>query len=193
MGSGKQVHNLALLTLLSFIASFATARVFTTIFPYTVVVTGSIHFHHFWYGLAMVVSIGWLAIVSNHPDTFDRIFAIIFGLGAGLVGDEIGLLLTLGNYQSGLTYVFFVGLLCFAGIAFLLLRYRTQLEEGFLSLGAGQHLLHLGVFVAGLSAIVFAFDHYDFGLIVLLLGASIAVGGLVIHRVEHPPEPLHGQ
>ena len=178
---GREVHSLALLTLLSFIASFLAARTFTTIFPTTTVVTGGIHFHHFWYGLVMVVSAGWLAIVSNHPD-LDRVFAIVFGLGAGLIGDEVGLLLTLGNYQSDLTYVFFVGVLSFSGIAYLLFRYREQLEKGLLSIRSEVHLLNIGVFVAGLSAIAWAFNHFEVGLLILLLGAWMAIAGFVLRR-----------
>ena len=178
--SGREIHGLALLTLASFITSFLAARAFTTIFPTTVVVTGGIHFHHFWYGLAMVVATGWLSIVSNHPQ-FDRVYAIVFGLGAGLIGDEVGLLLTFGNYQSGLTYEFLVGVLSFAGLAYLLFRYRERLEHGVLSLGAGERLVHVGVFVAGLSAVAWAFDHFDFGLVVLSAGLLIAVAGWSIH------------
>ncbi len=174
-------HDLAFLTLLSFIASFLVARTFTTFSPTTVVVTGGIHFHHFWYGLLMVVSAGWLAIVSNHPG-YDRVFAIVFGFGAGLIGDEVGLLLTLGDYQSELTYVFFVGVLCSAGLGYLLLRYRAQLERDVLSLGAGERLTHFGVFTAGLSAVALAYGHLTLALGVFSLGGAIMIAGIILHR-----------
>jgi len=179
--SNREVHSLAFLTLISFVASFLLARAFTTLTPTTVVVTGGIHFHHFWYGLVMVVAAGWLSIVSNHPE-FDRIYAIVFGLGAGLIGDEVGLLLTLGNYQSLLTYVFFIGVLSLSGIIYLLLRYREQLEKGVLSLGAGERLVHIGIFIAGLSAVAWAFGHLDLGFAVLSLGVLVAVSGFLFHR-----------
>jgi hypothetical protein len=180
-GSGREVHGLAFLTLASFIASFLAARAFTTVFPTTVVVTGGVHFHHFWYGLAMIVSAGWLSIASDHPQ-FDRVYAIVFGLGAGLVGDEVGLLLTFGNYQSGLTYVFFVSVLSFSAIAYLLIRFREQVERGVFSLGAGERLFHLGVFVAGLSVIAWAFDHFDIGLFALSAGVVLVAVGRFVHR-----------
>ena len=44
-------HGLLFLMFLSFIASFLIAGVFATLNPTTVVITGGIHFHHFWYGL----------------------------------------------------------------------------------------------------------------------------------------------
>ncbi len=183
--SGRDVHGLALLTLGSFIASFLIARTFTTLAPTTVVVTGGIHFHHFWYGLTMVVVAGFLAIVSDHPQ-FVRVYAIVFGLGAGLIGDEVGLLLTLGNYQSGLTYVFFVGVISFAGLAFLFYRYRTELRKGILSLGRGERTTYLGVFVAGVSALAWAFDQDVVGAVVLLLGLILTVIGVVIRRRRTP-------
>ena len=183
--SAREVHGLAFLTLGSFIVSFLVARTFTTLAPATVVVTGGIHFHHFWYGLAMVVGAGWLSIVSNHQE-FDRIYAIVFGLGAGLIGDEVGLLLTLGNYQSGLTYDFFVGVLALSGLAYLLLRYRNQLERGVLSLGAGERLLHIGIFVAGASGLALAFDLFDFGLATLSVGIVVTAAGILVRRRRQP-------
>jgi hypothetical protein len=186
--SGRQVHGLALLTLLSFIASFLIARAFTTVAPSTVVVAAGVHFHHFWYGLAMVVSAGWLAIVSDRPD-LDRVYAIVFGLGAGLIGDEVGLLLTFGDYQSDLTYVFFVGVLSLSTVGFLLFRYRKQLEGEVLSLGAGERLAHLGVFVAGLSAVAWAFDQLTLGLAIFLLGVAATASGILLRRRSRAPPP----
>jgi hypothetical protein len=177
----REVHSLALLTLGSFIASFLLARAFTTIAPTTVVYTNGIHFHHFWYGLAMVVGAGWLAIVSNHPE-FDRVYAIVFGLGAGLIGDEVGLLLTLGDYNSELTYVFFVAVLCFAGLLYLSLRYRESLERNVLSLGRGERLAHLGIFIAGASSLAWAFEYVLLGSVVLAVGLVLAIVGTVLHR-----------
>lgn len=186
--SPREVHGLAFLTLVSFTASFLIARAFTTIFPTTVVVTGGVHFHHFWYGLAMVVAAGWLAIVSNRHE-FDRVYAIVFGLGAGLIGDEVGLLLTLGDYQSGLTYDFFVGVLALAGLAYLTLRYREQLQRGVLALGAPERLVHIGVFVAGVSTIAWAFSLTYAGLGVFFLGLVIFAVGLRLKSRRTDPTP----
>lgn len=177
--SGREIHGLALLSLTSFVASFIAARAFTTLFPTTVVVSEGIHFHHFWYGLVMVVASGWLSIVSNRPQ-YDRIYAVVFGLGAGLIGDEVGLLLTLGNYYSELTYVVFVAVLSFAGLAYLVLRYRSELEDTVLSLRVGERLVHIGVFVAGVSAFFWAFGRIDLGVVMLTVGVVISVSGLAL-------------
>jgi len=180
-GRSSAEHGLAFLTLLSFVTTFLAARTFTMLAPGTVIVAGGVHFHHFWYGLAMVVGAGWLAIASTHPE-FDRVYAIVFGLGSGLIGDEVGLLLTLGDYQSELTYVFFVGVLAFAGIGLLLVRYRAQLERDVLSLGAGERMTHLGIFIACLSAVAWAFGFLATGLAVTSLGGALALSGVVLHR-----------
>jgi hypothetical protein len=179
--SGREVHVLAFLTLAAFIASFLAARAFTTLPPTTVVVTGGVHCHHFWYGLIMVVATGWLSIVSNRPQ-HDRVYAIVFGLGAGLIGDEVGLLLTLGDYQSGLTYDFFVGVLSLSGLAFLLLRYRIQLEASVVSVGRGERLSHLGIFVAGLSGFFWALGRYDLGFAFFSVGVAAAAAGVILHH-----------
>jgi uncharacterized membrane protein YhhN len=129
----------------------------------------------------MVVASGWLSIVSNRP-RYDRIYAIVFGLGAGLIGDEVGLLLTLGNYQSGLTYAFFVGVLSFSGLAYLLLRYRSQLEASVMSVGRGECLAHLGIFVAGLSGFFWALGRYDLGFAFFSVGVAAAATGVSFHH-----------
>src|SRR5713101_1381080 len=91
---------------------FFGARSFAVLNPNVVVVQGVIHFHHFWYGLGMVTLAGWLGIAFNRPRLV-RTYTIIFGLGAGLIADEVGLLLTFGQYQSDLTTDFFVGVVGF--------------------------------------------------------------------------------
>lgn len=83
------VHGLSFLGLLAFIASFIAARVFATLNPSVVVQSEGIHFHHFWYGLAMITAAGWLGIAYD-DNRYVRLYAVIFGLGGGLVGDEVG-------------------------------------------------------------------------------------------------------
>ena len=113
-------HGLAFYGTVAFVASFLGARLFATPNPTVTVVRGGIHFHHFWYGLAMVISAGWLGITLNN-ERMGRNLAIVFGLGAGLIGDEVGLLLTFGDYTSNLTEIFFV-----AAVGFIILAGRTQ-------------------------------------------------------------------
>jgi hypothetical protein len=102
-----------------------------------VVVNGGIHFHHFWYGLALVVALGWTGIALSDA-RIGRVLAIVFGLGAGLIGDEVGLLLTFGDYYSGLTEVFFVGAIGFIIVAMLLSRGRSLIEKDVFDISQGK-------------------------------------------------------
>src|SRR5919108_977888 len=100
-------HGLTFIATLAFVTSFFGSRLFATLFPTTVVMRGEIHVHHFWYGLGLMSVAGWMGIAWRHERLY-RLYAILYGLGAGLLGDEVGLLLTFNNYQSELTYMFFV-------------------------------------------------------------------------------------
>ena len=86
----------SLLALISFVASFVIARVFTTISPSVVLRWGGVHIHHFWYGIVLLAIGSWLWISSNE-ERITRLAAVICGAGGGLIADEAGLLLTVGN------------------------------------------------------------------------------------------------
>lgn len=168
-------HGLAFLNLLGFTTGFLVARIFTTIKPQTWVIVGGIHFHHFWYGLGLVVIAGWLGIISMLP-THRRVYALVFGLGGGLIGDEVGLLLTFGDYHSQLTYFFFVAFIAFATMALLLTTYKDKLKRDVIELETGERMVHIGVAIVVLSALAFAVNAV-LGSLILLAGALIALGG----------------
>jgi len=70
------------------------------------------HIHHFYIGIALICIAGWLSIVGSSALSRKRL-AVLYGTGLGLFMDEIGLLLTWGDYYSGLSYLlslFLVGL-----------------------------------------------------------------------------------
>lgn len=96
--SGSTAHGLAFLVFLSFIVSFLAARAFSTLYPDVVLIAGGIHFHHFWYGIVMIVAASSMGIVYDDP-RYHRLYAVLFGVGCGVFGDEVGLLLTFGNYD----------------------------------------------------------------------------------------------
>jgi len=180
---GSTHHGLAFLALLAFIASFLIARTFTTLFPSTVVVTGGVHFHHFWYGLGMIVVSGWLGIAWDDP-RFRRVYAVVFGFGGGLVGDETGLLLTLGNYHSDLTYFVVVAVVAVSGLILLLTTSRKQLEYDVFSIGNRERMTYLGIVIAGVSALPFSAGLYLLGAVVLVPGILVTAAGLWWHRRE---------
>src|SRR5437764_14855341 len=121
---GQFRHGLTFIATLTFVVSFFGARLFATLFPTTVVTAsssqGTIHFHHFWNGLALISLAGWMGIAWRIERLY-RLYAVIYGLGAGFVVDEVGLLLSFINYGSELTYLFFIAAISFLIISILFL------------------------------------------------------------------------
>ena len=175
-------HGLAFYGTVSFVASFLGARLFATLNPTVTVVRGGIHFHHFWYGLAMVVSTGWLGITLSN-ERMGRNLAIIFGLGAGLIGDEVGLLLTFGDYTSNFTEIFFVSAIAFIILVTLLSRGRKHIEREVINLSRKERLTQVGVFLGAFSVIFFAAGNWEIGFAVLGLGVLAYLWG------EREPRP----
>ncbi|WP_248662010.1 hypothetical protein [Fuchsiella alkaliacetigena] len=62
------------------------------------------HVHHFYFGILLIAIAGWLAIVGSSFFSRKQV-ALLYGTGLGLFMDEIGLLLTWGDYYSSLTYL----------------------------------------------------------------------------------------
>ena len=170
----------------AFAVAFFGARLFATMNPNVVVVKGGIHFHHFWYGLAMITATGWIGITTLRNDKLTRQLAIVFGLGAGLVGDEVGLLLTFGDYTSNLTEIFFVAAIAFIILATLISRRREHIEKEVLNVGRKERLTQVGVFVAAFSAIFFAVDAWTIGLLILVLGILVYLWGFERERRPRP-------
>lgn len=167
-----------------FVAGFFGARLFATLNPAVVFVDAhsGIHFHHFWYGLAMVTLAGWLGIALNE-ERLNRSLALVFGLGAGLIGDEVGLLLTFDNYTSELTSWFFVGAIGFIIMTSLFLGFRKQVEKDVIRVSRRERLVQVGVLASGLSTVFFAFGNWRLGGLVAGFGILIIFLGL---RLERP-------
>ena len=168
--------NLSFIMLVSFLASFAVARVFTGLFPSTVLVVQGVHVHHFWYGLALLVVGGWLGI--NYSDDYiERIAAIIFGVGGGLVGDEIGLLLTFGDYYSELTYTFVIALLAFSFMATLFKRHGKTIVAELYGFSRRHVDLYVGLFLVFVSS---AYLIQSENTLVIILSTITFVVGLAL-------------
>src|SRR2546428_12945261 len=175
-------HGLAFYGTLAFVAGFLGARLFATLNPRVVVVHGEIHFHHFWYGLALVIVAGWIGIALSDA-WLCRNLAIVFGLGAGLIGDEVGLLLTFGDYTSNLTEIFFVSAIAFIILVTLLSRGRKHIEREVINLSRKERLTQVGVFLGAFSVIFFAAGNWEIGFAVLGLGVLAYLWG------EREPRP----
>jgi len=170
--------NLSVLALISFACSFAVVRLFTIAYPDVSFHPFGFHIHHFWYGILMLAIGGWLGISYNDP-RIDRIAAIVFGAGGGLIGDEVGILVTLrsDNYWAGISYTSIIIVLAVASILVLFSRYhRTVLEElGYFSGSRGG--FYLAVFIEAVS-IAFLIDTNN--IYVIIVATAIAVAAFFI-------------
>lgn len=63
-----------------------------------------IHLHHFFYGFVLLCIGGWLAL-NYRQGAAKKIAPLLYGAGLGFFLDEIGFLLTWGDYWSSLSYV----------------------------------------------------------------------------------------
>ncbi len=79
------------------------------------------HIHHFYFGILLMGIAGWLAIAGRTKISKEKL-ALVYGAGLGLLMDEIGLLLTWGDYASTLSYLLGVFLL---GIIFSLIYFPS--------------------------------------------------------------------
>jgi len=171
----KERPNLSVLALVSFLASFMVARIFTTLSPNTVLISGSYHIHHYWYGLIILAIGGWLGI-SYENERINRVAAILFGAGGGIVGDEVGLLLT-SEYWTGITFTFLMIFLAFASILILLFRFSRIILNEFSQFFHRQTSFYLGVFLATIS-VAFILETNDIA--VMIASIVLTMIGLAI-------------
>lgn len=181
MGERERIEerpNLSLLAIISFMVSFGVTRIFTTLKPDTVLTGGGYHIHHFWYGLLMVVIGGWLGI-SYRSERVDRVAAIIFGAGGGIIGDEVGLLLTLGDYWTEITYTLIVVFLAVASMLSLFFRYSDRIRAEFAEFIRSNASLYFGVFLVSVSA-AFILESDDARIVVFSVVSEIVAWIIII-------------
>ena len=144
-------------------------------------VNSGIHFHHFWYGLAMVVVAGWLGIASTNPQ-YRPILAVVFGLGGDLIADEVGLLLTFGNYHSPLTYPIVVGIIVGATFLIMLWHSKTNLIGDLRKIESRDGIIMTGISITLLAAIPFAVNQLVYAVIFVAAGIVVLAIGLSRHK-----------
>ena len=171
--------NLSILAMISFIASFLIARTFTSLSPnITLTGPGGYHIHHFWYGIAMLAIGGWLGI-SYQSNRIDRLAAILFGAGGGIIGDEAGLLLTgLQNYWTGITYTLIIIFLTLVSMLVLLFRYSKTIATELAELTQSKVSIYFSIFLAVVSAATILETHNL--LIIAISSALVAISCFVI-------------
>jgi hypothetical protein len=171
----RERPTLSVLALVSFLASFMVARIFTTLSPSTVLISGGYHIHHYWYGLIILAIGGWLGI-SYENERINRVAAILFGAGGGIIGDEVGLLLT-SEYWTGITFTFLMIFLAFASILILLFRFSRIILNEFSQFFHRQTSFYLGVFLATIS-VAFILETNDIA--VMIASIVLTMIGLTI-------------
>ncbi len=130
----------------AFLISFGMARTIVYLFPSLNLIIGKYHIHHFYYGIALLITSNWITLVSNREGP--KLFAAaLFGLGLGVVADEVGLLLTCTspltlqcNYYARITLDFFTIIAAF----FLSVLYFLPALRGFRRLMRHTHGLVYG-------------------------------------------------
>ncbi|NWG10409.1 hypothetical protein HXY33_01455 [Candidatus Bathyarchaeota archaeon] len=175
----KEKPNLSVLAMISFISSFAVARVFSSLYPKTILEVSGLHIHHFWYGIALLAVGGWLGI-SCENEKIDRLAAILFGAGGGLIGDQVGLLLTLNAhaYWADVTYTFVIVFVTLGSMLILLNRYRKVIRTEFAQFLLNNASLYFGVFMAVVSiAFILETDNI---IIIAISGVLTTVACIII-------------
>lgn len=132
--SSQEDRSIPFIAITSFFFSFLFARLWVTLtgaaeavyqknvtyFGKNVVIHG-VHIHHFFYGFVLLCVGGWLALNQRERGK-RKLAAFFYGVGLGFFIDEIGFLLTWGEYWSSLTYA--TALL--TGVIFLNVVYFTD-------------------------------------------------------------------
>lgn len=171
--------NLSVLALISFACTFAIVRMFTFQNPSVTFRPFGFHIHHFWYGILMLAVGGWLGISYKDP-RIDRISAIIFGAGGGLIGDEVGILVTFEgeNYWAGISYTFAIVLLAITSIFVLINKYSAVITKEFGALSGSRGGFYLAIFIEAVS-LAFLID-FDNLLIIIVASVIAAIAFCVI-------------
>jgi len=174
---------LSILALASFILSFIVARAFTALSPGTILVRSGIHIHHFWFGLALLAIGGWLGI-SYENERIDRVAAILFGAGGGLVADEVGLLLTFRSYWTDITYTLVIILVTLAIMLILLTTYWRLIREEFAAFSNSNVGLYSGIFLAVVSIALMTDAHSAITIFIFGALAAMAFATILAYFVQ---------
>lgn len=130
----------------AFLVSFTLTRAIAHIFPTVNFLIGKYHIHHFYYGLTLLIVSNWITLVSDRQRP--RLFAAaLFGIGLGILADEVGLLLTCTspltlqcNYHARITLDTFIIIAAF----FMSVLYFVPAWRRFKMLVAHTHRLVYG-------------------------------------------------
>lgn len=125
--------------------------------------------------------------IVNQNMNIDQLAAVLYGAGGGLIADEVGLLLTLGDYWTELTYTLVIVFFVLACMSILLAKYWRIIRTQLWGISRSGAILYLGIFLAAISvgfllttSSLIVFDVS----IVLLLAACVVVLIYLIQRLR---------
>ncbi len=105
----SQALELQFIVTISFLITFTVSRAIIVISgesrPSLELWIGNYHVHHFFFGILLLSISGWMSLIGIRKK-YKMLSALLYGAGLGLLVDEIGLLLTWGNYWGKQSYVF---------------------------------------------------------------------------------------
>jgi uncharacterized membrane protein len=127
---------------------------------------------------------GWIGISYDDKET-NRVASILYGVGGGLIVDEVGLLLTFGNYWTGLTYAFLVIFLAFITVLLFFYRYRSLIVQELSEFVRSKLSFYLGIFLFAVSAAFIIQTDNSFVTTVASVIAIIAIILLMIFLLRH--------
>jgi len=121
---------------------------------------------------------GWIGISYNEP-RIDRIAAVIYGAGGGLIADEVGILLTFQGeyYWTAISYTAATMLLAFASILVLVNKYSRAILRDFVGFSGSRSGFYIAVFVAAIS-VAFLIDTENF--VIISASATLAIAACII-------------
>jgi hypothetical protein len=127
----SQLLELQFIITVSFLITFTISRAIVVMTgeskPSIELWVGNYHVHHFFYGILLLSISGWISLVESKKK-YKTVAAILYGSGLGLLIDEIGLLLTWGNYWARQSYIFGV-IVIFIFLSIILYEYNRERKK----------------------------------------------------------------
>ena len=199
---GKEAH---FLILIAFVCSFGFIRFSAHMiraqvswWPGNVETKSGTHIHHMFWGILLLITMGYIGIATSIPDPWFELVALAFGIGMGLTMDEFALWLNLEDVywqkkgrQSIDAVVVTVSLLV---IALLGLRFWIDIWDSVLvmiGVQRGNAWLAIPIQLIGVAFAIVCFrkGRTLVGLVGLFVPVVAVIGALVPHREPASSSP----
>ena len=199
---GKEAH---FLILMAFVCSFGFIRFSAHMiraqvswWPGNVETKSGTHIHHMFWGILLLITMGYIGIATSIPDPWFELVALAFGIGMGLTMDEFALWLNLEDVywqkkgrQSIDAVVITISLLV---VALLGLRFWIDIWDAVLvmiGVQRGNAWLAIPIQLIGVAFAIVCFrkGRTLVGLVGLFVPVVAVIGALVPHREPASSSP----